>query len=139
MYTILFNRKGQFHIDYYPEYKSVVSKDYCEVLKEVIKRSNHPNQRLILHHDGAGIHRSDETKEFLSSNNVEMMVHPPYSPDLAPNDFWMISRIKKYLAGKKLNEFTLYEHVVDLLKVSKRVTLMHVLTNGSDAWKNVLK
>jgi hypothetical protein len=26
--------------------------------------------------------------------------HPPYSPDLAPSDFWLFGRIKTALAGR---------------------------------------
>ena len=26
---------------------------------------------------------------FLSTQNVDLMIYPPYSPDLAPNDFFL--------------------------------------------------
>jgi hypothetical protein len=29
------------------------------------------------------------------------MEHPPYSPDLAPNDFWLFSKIKSALKGQR--------------------------------------
>ena len=30
---------------------------------------------------------------------VTMAVHPPYSPDLAPSDFFLFSKMKEHLAG----------------------------------------
>ena len=33
---------------------------------------------------------------------VVMAVHPPYSPELAPPDFFLFPKIKEHLAGKRL-------------------------------------
>ena len=33
--------------------------------------------------------------------NFELLPHPPYSPDLAPSDYWLFADLKKMLAGKK--------------------------------------
>jgi hypothetical protein len=30
------------------------------------------------------------------------MEHPPYSPDLVPNDFWLFPKIKSALKGRGL-------------------------------------
>jgi hypothetical protein len=29
------------------------------------------------------------------------VAHPPYSPDLAPCDYWFFSRVKEHLRGKR--------------------------------------
>lgn len=31
----------------------------------------------------------------------ELLEHPPYSPDLAPSDFYLFPRLKEHLRGKK--------------------------------------
>ena len=31
----------------------------------------------------------------------ELVDHPPYSPDLAPSDYFLFPNIKKHLAGKQ--------------------------------------
>jgi hypothetical protein len=33
------------------------------------------------------------------------MEHPPHSPDLVPNDFWLFPKIKSALKGRKWNPF----------------------------------
>ncbi|GFS96360.1 histone-lysine N-methyltransferase SETMAR [Trichonephila clavipes] len=34
-------------------------------------------------------------------NNVEILPHPPYSPDKTPCDFWLFPQLKKLLRGKR--------------------------------------
>ncbi|KYN35717.1 hypothetical protein ALC56_09917 [Trachymyrmex septentrionalis] len=36
-----------------------------------------------------------------SSNNVELMTHCPYSPDLSPNDFFLFPNIKNKMRGER--------------------------------------
>ncbi|EFN86181.1 hypothetical protein EAI_11269, partial [Harpegnathos saltator] len=51
-------------------------------------------RRTILHQDNASSHTSAQTRDFLRTEKVELMGHPPYSPDLAPNDFFLFPQIK---------------------------------------------
>ena len=37
----------------------------------------------------------------LNELGFELLTHLPYSPDLAPSDFFLISDLKRMLAGKK--------------------------------------
>ena len=46
-------------------------------------------RRIIVLHDNASSNTSAQTSLFLTGQNVELMGHPPYSPDLAPNDFFL--------------------------------------------------
>ncbi|XP_031634457.1 uncharacterized protein LOC116347857 [Contarinia nasturtii] len=39
--------------------------------------------------------------QFLTSQNIDLMGHPPYSPDLAPNDFFLFPSVKKKLRGQR--------------------------------------
>ncbi len=40
------------------------------------------------------------TLAFLGEHDMEMVAHPPYSPDLAPCDFFLFPHLKKNLWGK---------------------------------------
>ncbi|GFT01071.1 putative DD34D transposase [Nephila pilipes] len=66
-----------------------------EVIGEIRKKQK--NRRIILHHDNASSHTSTQTKAFLTERKIELMGHPPYSPDLAPNDFFLFPHIKNKL------------------------------------------
>lgn len=37
---------------------------------------------------------SHQTSEYLDTQNIELMTHPPYSLDLAPKDFFLFPKIK---------------------------------------------
>ena len=39
----------------------------------------------------------------MEESGLQLLPHPPYSPDLAPCDFWLFPRIKKHLKGKKFD------------------------------------
>jgi len=48
------------------------------------------NNTWLLHHDNVPAHAALLTRRFLTDNNMTVMPHPPYSPDLAPSDFFLI-------------------------------------------------
>ena len=37
----------------------------------------------------------------LNELSFELLPHPPYSPDLAPSDYWLFADLKKILQGKR--------------------------------------
>ncbi|KZC13929.1 Histone-lysine N-methyltransferase SETMAR [Dufourea novaeangliae] len=45
--------------------------------------------------------RSLKTMVKLDELRFELLPHPPYSPDLAPSDYWLFADMKKMLQGKK--------------------------------------
>jgi hypothetical protein len=46
------------------------------------------------YHDHAPSHGSLSAKQFPAQKSITGMEHPPYSLDLAPNDFWLFPKIK---------------------------------------------
>jgi histone-lysine N-methyltransferase SETMAR len=40
-------------------------------------------------------------REFLASKQITLLEHPPYSPDLAPNDTFLFPKIKEILKGRR--------------------------------------
>jgi len=66
-------------------------------------------EKVLFHHDNAPAHTSALAKAKLFELGYELLPHPPYSPDLAPCDFFF-SNLKKSLAGHK---FAPNEEVVE--------------------------
>ena len=48
----------------------------------------------------APCHRVSGVTDFPKKEKVKVLPHPPYSPDLAPCDFFLFSRLKKYLSER---------------------------------------
>ncbi|XP_025152513.1 histone-lysine N-methyltransferase SETMAR-like [Harpegnathos saltator] len=88
-------------------------------------RETNRRRRIILHQDNASSHTSAQTRDFLRTEKVELMGYPPYSPDLAPNDFFLFPQIKNKLRGQ---HFSTPEEAVDAFK-------MHVLEVPQSEWK----
>ena len=42
--------------------------------------------------------------EFLATKQITVLEHPVYSPDLAPNDFFLFPKIKEILKGRHLDD-----------------------------------
>ncbi|CAH2000323.1 unnamed protein product [Acanthoscelides obtectus] len=57
-------------------------------------RKINPERRIILQQDNASSHTAQKTRLYLTEENVELLDHRPYSPDLSPNDFFNFRKIK---------------------------------------------
>ena len=107
LYTIFFDTSGIVLQTPTPQGTSVTGKYYStQILPKVKKHyeQKYPEsgmQTISLHHDNAPAHSSNVVREFLTANNIDVLSHPPYSPDLAPCDFWLFSKLKKMLVGQK--------------------------------------
>jgi hypothetical protein len=55
----------------------------------------------IPHHDNGPAHNVISVKQFLAQNSITELEHPPYYPDLAPNDFLPFPEIKSALKGPR--------------------------------------
>ena len=56
---------------------------------------------MLFRHDNAPTHTSAVVTAKLVELGYELLPHPPYSPDLAPCDFFLFPNLKKSLAGQK--------------------------------------
>jgi len=59
---------------------------------------------VILQHDNARHHTAKLTKKLLKEFGWEVFEHPPYSPDLAPNDYHLFRSMEHDLRNKKLKD-----------------------------------
>lgn len=57
-------------------------------------------KKTLFHQDNAPCHKSMITMVKLHELHIEMLPHPPYTPYLAPSDYWLFADLKKMLQGK---------------------------------------
>ena len=92
--TVFFDYHGIVHHEFLPVGRTVNKEYYLEVmrrLREAIRKKRPElwkNNSWLLHHDNAPAHSSLLVSNFLAKNNTTIMPQPPYSPDLAPCDFF---------------------------------------------------
>ena len=105
LYAIFFDSKGPVLQIPDPKGSSVTGKFYREsVLTQLVDFYQKRRPRtgvcgIKLLHDNAPTHKSVRIQEYLTESGLNVLDHPPYSPDLSPCDFWMFPRLKEMLAG----------------------------------------
>jgi hypothetical protein len=60
-------------------------------------------QTWLLHHDNASSQTSVFTQQFVAKDKMPVIPHPPYSPELAPCDFFLFPKIKLKLKGRRFD------------------------------------
>ena len=115
MFFLCFNRRKMVLVSFHPFKSSANADNYIEQLEKIVLNSTLDPREVIIHHDNAPIHRSYIVQSFLNNNKIEQTGHPAYSPDLAPNDFWLIRKVKKELRdGISRTEDELLRKVIEI-------------------------
>lgn len=114
MLVTFFDAKGIICHYFLPRGETMNSATYVNIIKQKLRPAiarKRPELvgpdgevRWQLHHDNARPHVSLETTAFLTSEGVNVMRHPAYSPDLAPSDFWLYSVLKSDLRGEVFHD-----------------------------------
>jgi hypothetical protein len=89
MLVSFFDDEGIVHREFVPTGTSVTTAFYVDVLtrlRESFKRKRPQKWKndWVLHHDNAPSHMAMAVQLFLAKNNIPIVPHLPYSPDLAP-------------------------------------------------------
>ena len=77
------------------------------------KRPALQKKKILFHQDNAPAHTAQKTITKITELKYELLQHPPYSPDLAPSDFWLFPHLKKFLRGK---HFSSNEEVIAVVE-----------------------
>ena len=97
-------------------------------LREAIRKKRPElwkNSSWLLHHDNAPAHSSLLVRNFLAKNNTVIVLQPPYSPDLAPCDFFLFPRFKRPMKGRRFA--TIEEIKTETLRELKEKCISEVL------------
>ena len=107
LYAIYFNSSGPVVQVPRPSGHTVTGRFYKNSVLKKVKEFYNKKRRskgwsgVHLLHDNGSSHKCEVVKSFLASEKVEVLNHPPYSPDLSPCDFFLFPRLKKMLSGNK--------------------------------------
>jgi hypothetical protein len=71
-----------------------------------------------LHHDNAPAHSTALVQAFWAKDHITQVCQPPYSPDLAPCDFWFFPKLKSPLKGRGFVNATVTQNTSSVNSVS---------------------
>ena len=109
MYAIFWDCRGIILAHPVPKGTTVTGTSYVDTLATKFlpaMREKRPEllvEGFCFHQDNAPPHRSHLVRQFFIDNDIELLMHAPYSPDLAPSDFWLFPNVKDPLRGKKFS------------------------------------
>ena len=81
-----------------------------EAIKE--KRRGKLSAGVLLLQDNAPVHMSAKSQAAIRQCGFQQLNHPPYSPDLAPLDYFLFRVTKKFLRGKRFSSDEVEEAVM---------------------------
>ncbi|UYV61094.1 hypothetical protein LAZ67_1003391 [Cordylochernes scorpioides] len=90
------------------------------------------NGDSILHHDNARPHTAHLVTSFLAKNGTEILPQPPYSPDIAPNDFFLFPKLKAVLKGR---HFDTREDIIEKSLLALKSIPKEAYKNCFDNWE----
>ncbi len=75
------------------------------VVKEIWKhRNSNGTKGMKLLHDNARPHAHSDVINYLIEEGINILSHPPYSPDLVPCDYWLNDYIKSNLTDQPVEK-----------------------------------
>ena len=91
-----------------PQKTTITGQTYANTitaLREAIKekRQGKLSADVLLLHDNAPVHMSAKSQAAIRQCGFHQLNHPPYSPDLAPSDYFLFRVMKKFLRGKRFS------------------------------------
>ena len=109
MATVFWVSEGVVLVDFLEGKKTVTGAYYVEVLKKLRaklpqKRPGKLHRGILFHHDNAPAHSSRIVRDVLREFRWELLPHLPYSPDLAPSDFFLFPKLEKHLKAVYFND-----------------------------------
>ena len=109
MATIFWDCRGILLIDFKERNTTVNGAYYASLLLKLRDAIKEKRRGMLSHgvrllHDNAPVHTAVVAKAAVKECGFKEIDHPPYSPDLAPSDYYLFSKLKKDLRGKKFHD-----------------------------------
>ena len=108
MATIFWDCQGIVMIDFLPKGRTITGEYYATLLERLNEqhhrvRPGRRRRKILLHHDNAPVHKSTVVTAKIQELRIELLPHPPYSPDLAPSDYFLFGNLKQHLSGTRFS------------------------------------
>lgn len=145
MVITFFDCNGMIYQHAVPPHTTVTAAYYTSVLATLRKHIAKKRPELSrtgwrLHHDNARPHVANQVMQFLARFNITCVPHPPYSPDLAPCDFFLFPSLKAKLRGIRFeNSEAVLKKSEAILKDLTKNGLQHVFKDWQRRYKKCIE
>ena len=146
MFSIMFKTTGALHVQCAKSGETITGDYYIRyclspTVREINEQrpiSGTTNMKIL--HDNARPHVTQGVRTYLDRKGIVIIDHPPYSPDLAPSDFWLFDTIKRQLTSvvenipknKYLKTFKKWLERLDLCIKNDAYYFEHLIKENKD-------
>lgn len=107
MVLAFFDAGGLIYTNIVPKGQTVNAAYIVKTLDIFLKNMRTKRPQMVergfqFHWDNAPVHTAVAVKNWFAAHSIPLLEHPPYSPDLAPADFFLFPKVKEMLAGHTL-------------------------------------
>ena len=123
MITVIWGVHGTYIVDMLPEGEHLNSIYFAKNILGPLEdqkdeiwpgRGKH---KIWLHLDNCRVHNSKYVQDEMKKTCFKRAPHPPYSPDIAPSDFFLFGYVKEKLRGESFKERNeLYQAIVSIIE-----------------------
>lgn len=104
MLSAFWDDNGILLLDFAGAETKINSNYYCNLVQQVRKKRRKSRVcELFFLADNAPIHTSQQSSTTVAASGLTVLSHPPYSPDLAPSDFFLFRHLKQALRGRRFD------------------------------------
>jgi len=142
MLTVFFDSSGVVHHEYAPHGTTITKEYYQEVLRrlrDAVRRKRPDLWAAVnwqLHHDNAPAHSSHLIQSFLAKHNTPVLRQAPYSPDMAPCDFWLFPKLKMPLKGTRFqSREDIMRNATDQLRAIPKEAFQRCFRQWQNRWE----
>ncbi|GBP78669.1 Histone-lysine N-methyltransferase SETMAR [Eumeta japonica] len=99
----------------------------------VQKRRGKLSRAVLFLQDNASVHTARVSRQALKNTGFSEIDHPPYSPDLAPSDYFLFPNLKKELRGRRFVDDNQMKMVV---RNAQNYAAVQLVTKASQ-WRKI--
>jgi histone-lysine N-methyltransferase SETMAR len=105
MVSVYFSRRGLVSIEFLLQGQKYNARYFTDTVlpsierKLLIQRPRLGTRGALLHIDNATPHTAQKSRDAIAALRLRQVPHPPYSPDIAPCDFFLFGYLKDKLSG----------------------------------------
>lgn len=143
MLCVWWDWEGPLHWELLEDKQTVTSDLYIAQLHRVRQalqqKRGHRQDQVILLHDNARPHSAKNTKWAIEAFGWETLLHPPYSPDLAPTDYHLFRSLANHLSDHCFdNQEDLRKALVDFFGSKDKKFWRDGIHHLVDRWTQVV-
>jgi len=99
MLVIFFDWQGLIHKEFVPEGETINAVYYKRVMERLLNRIRRVRPDMCSFCTTTSRPTTRKSSSSLALRKVTVLDHPPYSPDLAPADYFLFPKVKSHLKG----------------------------------------